>query len=120
MSDNTGLESRTVEAIRHYREALALVEKLEREDACAHRALTRTLLDLERALRDEAPPHLNNSLFEIGCAAVSRSDETWADLVEATSRLETARLTVALLERQLGYIPKVPMGADQVARLSRR
>ena len=112
MSDNTGLESRTVEAIRHYREALALVEKLEREDVCAHRALTRTLLDLERALRDEAAPHLKNSLFEIGSAAVSRSDKTWADLVEATSRLESARLTLALLERQLGYIPKVSMGAD--------
>lgn len=120
MNDNTDLESRTVEAIRHYREALALVEKLEREDACAHRALTRTLLDLERALRDEAPPHLNNSLFESGSAAVSRSDEMWAELVEATSRLEAARLTVALLERQLGYMPKVPMGADQVARLSPR
>ncbi len=112
MSDHTGLESRTVEAIRRYREALALVENLEREDACAHRALTRTLLDLERALRDEAAPHLKNSLFEIGSAAVSRSDKTWADLVEATSRLESARLTLVLLERQLGYIPKVSLGAD--------
>ena len=112
MSDHTGLESRTVEAIRHYREALALVENLEREDACAHRALTRTLLDLARALRDEAAPHLKNSLFEIRSAAVSRSDKTWADLVEGTSRLESARLTLALLERQLGYIPKVSMGAD--------
>jgi hypothetical protein len=112
MSDKTGLESRTVEAIRQYREALALVENLEREDACAHRALTRTLLDLGRAMKDEAAPHLKNSLFEIGSAAVSRSDKTWADLVEATSRLESARLTLALLERQLGYIPKVSLGAD--------
>jgi hypothetical protein len=109
MSDNTGLESRTVEAIRHYREALAMVENLEREDACAHRALTSTLLDLGRALKDEVAPHLKNNLFEIGSAAVSRSDQAWADLVEATSRLESARLTLALLERQLGYIPNVSL-----------
>jgi len=54
MSDNTDLENRIVEAIRHYREALALVENLEREGACARRSLANTLLDLGRAVDDGA------------------------------------------------------------------
>ncbi|WP_461328735.1 hypothetical protein [Bradyrhizobium liaoningense] len=112
MSDNTDLESRVVAAIRHYRAALEVAENLEREDACAHRTLTCTLLDLERALRDEAAPHLNNNLFETSSAAVARSDKAWADLVKATARLDSARRTLAALERQLGYLPKVSRGAD--------
>ncbi|WP_249155863.1 MULTISPECIES: hypothetical protein, partial [Bradyrhizobium] len=112
MSDEPDLESRVVAAIRHYRAALDVAENLEREDACAHRALTSTLLDLERALRGEAAPHLNNNLFETGSTAVARSDKTWADLVEATARLDSARRTLAALERQLGYLPKVSRGAD--------
>ena len=112
MSDEPDLESRVVAARRHYRAALDVAENLEREDACAHRALTSTLLDLERALRGEAAPHLNNNLFETGSTAVARSDKTWADLVEATARLDSARRTLAALERQLGYLPKVSRGAD--------
>jgi len=97
MSDKIDLESRVVEAIRYYREALALVENLERKDASAHRALTSTLLDLGRAMQDEAASSLKDSLFEIGSAAVSRSDQAWAALSEATARLESARLTLAAL-----------------------
>ena len=112
MSQDSGLESETVKAIRRYREALALVEHLEREDACAHRALRRTLLDLPRTQRNGAAPHLKKSLFEVCSAAVARSDRMAADLVEATSRLESARLSLALLVRQLGYIPKVALRPD--------
>lgn len=112
MSDNTDLESRVVAAIRDYREALALVENLEREDACAYRALTSTLADLGHALRDEAATHLKDNIFEISSAVVSLADKTWGTLVEATARLESSRLTLAALERQLGYIPEVAMGAD--------
>lgn len=115
MSDHTELESRIVEAIRHYREALALVEHLEREDAAAHQALTSMLLDLGRALQDEAAPSLQDSLFETGSAAVSRSDNTWAALSKATARLDAARLTVAALEQQLGYIPAVSTEAGDHA-----
>ena len=43
MSDNADLESKTIEALRHYREALATVENLEREEASAHQALTSML-----------------------------------------------------------------------------
>ncbi|WGD53506.1 hypothetical protein QA641_06215 [Bradyrhizobium sp. CB1650] len=111
MSDNCDLENRTIEAIRHYREALAVVENLEREEGSAHRALTRTLLELGRAMREEDALSLKDNLFEIGSAAVSRSDEASAALSEAAARLDSARLTVAALERQLGYIPEVSVAA---------
>ena len=76
MSDNADLESKTIEALRHYREALATVENLEREEASAHRALTSMLPDLGCALLDEAKRRLlKRRLFEIGSVAVSRSDE---------------------------------------------
>ncbi|MET4296313.1 hypothetical protein ABIB06_007067 [Bradyrhizobium sp. LB8.2] len=112
MSGNTDLESRVVAAIRQYREALKWVEDLEREDACAHRALKSTHVDLDRAMRGRVAPHLKDSLFEIGSAAVSRSDEAQNALAEATAQLESARLILAALERQLGYIPEVSMGTD--------
>ena len=53
MSGNTDLESKTIEALRHYREALATVENLEREEASAHQALTNMLPDLGCALLEE-------------------------------------------------------------------
>lgn len=111
MSDNCDLENRTIEAIRHYREALAIVENLEREEGSAYRALTRTLLEFARVLRDEEASSLEDRLFEIGSAAVSRLDEAETALSEAIARLESARLTLAALERQLGYIPEVSIAA---------
>ena len=107
MSGNTDLESKTIEALRHYREALGTVENLEREEVSAHRALTSMLPDLGCALLEEGAPSLKHSLFEIGSVAVLRSDEAWTALSEATAKLDTARLTLAALEQQLGYIPGV-------------
>ena len=88
MSDNADLENKTIEALRHYREALATVENLEREGASAHRALTSMLPDLGCALLEDGAPSLKR-LFEIGSVAVSRSDEAWAALSEATVRLDS-------------------------------
>ena len=98
----------------HYRAALAAVENLERVGASAHRALTRMLPDLGCALLEGEAPLLKR-LFEIGSVAVSRSDEAWAALSEATVRLDSARLTLAALELQLGYIPGVSIAAGDPA-----
>lgn len=109
MSDNVDLEDRTIEALRHYREALATVDNLEREEASAHQALTSMLPDLGCALLEDGAPSIAHNLFEIGSVAVLRSDKAWAALSEATAKLDLARLTVAALEQQLGYIPGVSM-----------
>jgi len=115
MSDNADLEDRTIEALRHYREALATVENLKREEASAHRALTSMLPDLGRALLEEEAPSLMHSLFEIGSVAVLRSNEAWTALSEATAKLDTARLTLAALEQQLGYTPGVSIAPGDPA-----
>ncbi|MGY3613993.1 hypothetical protein [Bradyrhizobium sp. USDA 10063] len=115
MSGNADLESKTVEALRHYREALAKVENLERDEASAHQALTSMLPDLGCALLEEGAPSLKRSLFEIGSLAVLQSDEIWAALSEATAKLDLARLSFAALEKQLGYIPGVSIAPGDPA-----
>ena len=115
MSGNTDLESKTIEALRHYREALGRVENLEREEASAHQALTNMLPDLSCALLEDGTPSFKLRLFEIGSAAVLRSDEAWTALSEATAKLDTARLTLAALEQQLGYVPGVSIAPGDPA-----
>ena len=115
MSYNADLEDRTIEALGYYREALATVENLEREEASAHQALTSMLPDLECALLEDDAPSLKRSLFKIGSVAVLRSDEAWTALSEATAKLDTARLTLAALEQQLGYIPGVSIAPGDPA-----
>lgn len=114
MSGISDLECKTIEALRHYSEALSTVENLEREEASAHQALTHMLPDLGRALLEEEAPALKH-LFEIGSVAVLRSDEAWTALSEATAKLDTARLTLAALEQQLGYIPGVSIAPGDPA-----
>lgn len=115
MSGNTYLESKTIEALRHYREALATVENLEREEASAHQALTNMLPDLSCALLEDGTPSFKQASFKIGSVAVSRSDKAWAALSEATAKLDLARLTLAALEQQLGYIPGVSIAPGDSA-----
>ena len=115
MSVNTDLESKTIEALRHYREALATVENLEREEASAHQALTNMLPDLSCALLEDGTPSFKRRLFKIGSVAVLRSDEAWTALSEATAKLDSARLTLAALEQQLGYIPGVSIAPGDPA-----
>jgi hypothetical protein len=115
MSGDADLEGKTIEALGHYRDALATVENLEREEVSAHRALTSMLPDLGCALLDEGTPSLKHSLLEIGSAAVLRSDKAWAALSEATAKLDLARLTLAALEQQLGYIPGVSIAPGDPA-----
>jgi len=110
--DDTDLEEKTIEALRQYRKALTAVENLEQEEASAHRTLASMLPDLGRAILEDDAPSLKDSLFEAGSAAVSRSNEAWSTLSEATARLEVARQTLIDLERQLGHIPYVPIAAD--------
>jgi hypothetical protein len=66
------------------------------------------------AVLEESGPSRKRSLFEIGSVAVLRSDEAWAALSEATAKLDSARLTLAALEQQLGYIPGVSIVAGDL------
>jgi hypothetical protein len=112
LSDDADLEKKTAEAIRQYRETLATVDNLEQEEASARQALTSMLPDFERAILEVGAPSLKDRLFETGSAAVSRSNEAWSALSEATATLEVARQALVALEQQLGYIPDVSTAAD--------
>lgn len=107
LSDQAGLEKKTIEALRQYRKALDTVERLEEAEASAHRALTGMLPDFERAILEDCTPSVKDNLFQTGLAAVSRSNETWDALNEATTSLVVARQALVALEQQLGYIPGV-------------
>jgi hypothetical protein len=107
LSDQADLEKKTIEALRHYRKALATVESREQAEASAQRALTGMLPDLERAILEDCAPSVKDNLFQTGLAAVSRSNEAWDALSKATTTLEVARQALVALEQQLGYIPGV-------------
>ena len=90
MSGNTDLESKTIAALRHYREALSTVENLERRGSIpAHQALTSMLPDLSCSLLDDGTPSFKQALFKIGSVAVLQSDEAWTALSEATAKLDS-------------------------------
>lgn len=112
MSDDANLENTTAQALRHYREALAKVEKLEREEASAHQALIEMMPAFERAILENRAPSVRQNLFEPGVAAVARSDDSWRALNEATATLEVARQALTALEQQLGYIPDLPTAGE--------
>ncbi|WP_175619891.1 hypothetical protein [Bradyrhizobium sp. 2S1] len=115
MSNQADLEKKTIEALGHYRKALAAVESQEQAEASAQRALTGLLPDLECAILEDCAPSVKDNLFRTGLVAISRSNEAWDALSKATTTLEVARQALVALERQLGYIP----GVSNVAANSR-
>lgn len=114
MSDQADLEKKTIEALRHYRKALARVESQEQAEASAQRALAGMLPDLERAILEGCAPSVKDNLIQSGMAAVARSNEAWDTLSKATTTLEVARQALVAMEQQLGYIP----GVSKVAAYS--
>ena len=102
MSDQADLEKKTIEALGHYRKALATVESQEQAEASAQRALTGLLPDLECAILEGCATSVKDNLFRTGLVAISRSNEAWD-----TTTLEAARQALVALEQQLGYIPGV-------------
>jgi len=107
LSDDA-LKTKTVEALRQYREALVKVEDLEQREISARRALTETLTHIERAIREDYASSVRQKLYRIGQAAVSRLSEVSHELAEATAKLDASGQRFAALEKQLGYIPVLP------------
>ncbi len=120
MSDDANLENTTAQALRHYREALAKVENLEREEASAHQGLIEMMPAFERAILENRAPSVRQNLFETGVAAVARSDDSWRALNEATATLEVARQALTALEQQLGYIPDLPTAGEDSKDIGHR
>ncbi|MGZ5165424.1 MAG: hypothetical protein ACXWCQ_33410 [Burkholderiales bacterium] len=114
MSGEADLKTRAVEALHHYRAALAEVEELEKEEADAHQALSELLGHFDIAIVD-SPPSAPHDLFVAGQAAISRLNRVRHALSAATAALDEAYRTLAALDQALGYIPisQTPGGAQR-------
>ncbi len=111
MSKNADLENRALEALLRYREALARVEALEKEEATAHQALVEWHGRLEKSTSEIATPIERLNLIEAGQDAISRRHNIRFAMSEATAELKSAFTIVVAFDDALGYLP-IPEATD--------
>ena len=114
MSGDADLKEKVIQAVHHYRDALAKVEELEKYEARAQQTLTELLRHVEVAVVDSHASLARHDLFEAGQAAISRLNGVRRALRDATAALDETYRTLAALDQALGYIPisQTP-GGDQ-------
>jgi DNA repair ATPase RecN len=105
MSENADLEKKALEALLHYREALAKVEALEREEARAHQALVEWRGRVEKSTSDAATSIARSNLVESGQNAISRLHDIRVAMSEATADLKSAFTTLVAYDDALDYLP---------------
>lgn len=111
MSENVDLEKRALEALLHYREALAKVEALEKEEATAHQALVEWRGRVEKSTSDVVNSDARSNLIEAGQNAISRLHNIRFTMSEATAELKSAFTTLVAFDDALGYLP-IPKATD--------
>jgi paraquat-inducible protein B len=114
VSGDADLKEKVIQAVHHYRDALAKVEELEKEEARAQQTLTELLRHVEVAIVDSHASLARHDLFEVGQAAISRLNGVRRALSAATAALDEIYRTLAALDQALGHIPisQTP-GGDQ-------
>jgi DNA repair ATPase RecN len=110
MSEKADLERKAIEALRHYREALARAEQLEEEEAAAREEVCKQLARFEISNSQDDAPRCSPHAIAAGQAAISRLSEVRTALSEATVSLSSAYRILAALDEKLGYIPGVEKG----------
>lgn len=111
MSENADLEKRVIEALLRYREALARVEALEKEEATAHQALVEWRSRIEKSTSDPAASIATSVLLGTGHEAISRLHNIRLAMSEATAELKSAFTTLVAFDDTLGYLP-IPATTD--------
>jgi len=111
MGENADLERRALEAMLHYRKALAKVEELEHEEALAHRALIEWRGRIERSSSDPVASITRANLLGAGHEAISRLHNVRLAMSEATAELKSAFTTLVAFDDALGYLP-IPEAID--------
>ncbi len=107
MSENADLERKAIEALRHYREALATAEQLEQEEAAARQELFKRIDRFDAPnVADRTSPE-KPEVVAASQAAISRLSEVRTALSRATAALDAAYRALAALDEELGYIPGV-------------
>ncbi|MGD9540291.1 hypothetical protein [Methylocystis sp.] len=111
MSESADLEKSVLEALLHYRKALARVEALEKEEASAHQALDEWRSRVEKSTSDAASSIAKSNLLEAGQNAISRLHDIRVAMSEATAELKSAFTTLVAFDDALGYLP-IPEATD--------
>lgn len=105
MGKDADLERRALEALLRYREALAKVEALEKEEAMAHRALVEWRRRVEKSTCDATGSIARSNLVEAGQDALSRLHNIRFVMSEATAESKSAFTTLVAFDDTLGYLP---------------
>lgn len=111
MNENVDLEKRALEALSHYRKALAKVEALEKEEATAQQALDEWRGRIEKLTSDVVSSDARSTLIEAGQNAISRLHNIRFAMSEATAELKSALTTLVAFDDALGYLP-IPEETD--------
>lgn len=111
MSENADMEKRALEALLGYRDALARVEALEKEEATARQALVDWRDRVEKLTSDIASSDARSNLAEAGQNAISRLHNIRFAMSEATAELKSAFTTLVAFDDALGYLP-IPEETD--------
>jgi DNA repair ATPase RecN len=109
MDEKADLESRAVEALQRYREALAKAEALEKEEAVARRALADWLRRLERPRAKDALLDRREAMKQ-GQGAISNLTELRAALSAATAALDKAYHDLVALDHGLEFLRRSKTG----------
>ncbi|WP_292528166.1 hypothetical protein [Methylocystis sp.] len=104
MNENVDLEKRALEALSHYRKALAKVEALEKEEATAQQALDEWRGRIEKLTSDVVSSDARSTLIEAGQNAISRLHNIRFAMSEATAELKSALTTLVAFDDALGYL----------------
>ncbi len=88
-----------------YREALARVEALEKEEARAHQTLVEWRGRVEKSTSDPAASMAKSNFLGAGHDAISRLHNIRLAMSEATAELKSAFATLAAFDDALGYLP---------------
>ncbi len=111
MSENADLERRALEALLRYRERLAKVEALEKEEATAHQALVEWRGRVDSSMCDGGMSADRSNLVKAGQDAISRLHNIRLAMSEATAELKSAFTTLVAFDDGLAYLP-IPEATD--------
>lgn len=103
MSDTAALQKRAVTALHCYREALARVEALERQEAAAQQTLAEWRNGVEATIVDGYASSERSHLIQAGRAAIAALQEVRFALNEAKAALDLSHRTLAAMDDELGY-----------------
>lgn len=104
MNENADLERGALEALHHYRKALAKVEALEKAEATAHQALLEWRDHVEKSAFEAFSSDARSNLFEAGQNAISRLHNIRIAMSEATAQLKSAFATLVAFEDAVGCL----------------